>query len=196
MGTGAARRAVTWIVRLALLTILALVAFALTVLIVLPRTTDAVSLTVLTGSMSPSIPAGSIVLVRPVEPTTLRVGDIATYQATPGKAEYITHRIVKINTDTKPATFTFKGDANRGADLSRVPATAIRGKVWFHVPYLGTVRNEITGRSIVLPVVIGALLAYALAQVIAAVMTHRRSTATAEPMLVEVLPDPTEEVGR
>jgi signal peptidase len=144
--------------------VLGLVAFALAVLTVIPRATHGTALTVLTGSMTPGIPVGSVVIDRPVDPGTLRVGDIATYQKEPGKAEYITHRIVKIDGSTSPTTFTFKGDANRGADEAPVPATAIRGKVWFHVPYLGATRDALHTKGGLAGVAMLVLAGYALYQ--------------------------------
>lgn len=132
-----------WVVRLALVCVLGAVTFAVVVLVVLPRAVHGTPLTVLTGSMSPDIPVGSVVIDRPVDPGTLHVGDIATYQENPGQAVYITHRIVKIDSSKSPTMFTFKGDANRGPDMKPVPATAIRGKVWIHVPHLGSIRDAI-----------------------------------------------------
>jgi signal peptidase len=157
-----------WTYRLVAGAVLALVLAAVTVLVVLPRATHGTALTVLTGSMTPDIPVGSVVIDRPVDPGTLKVGDIATYQKAPGVNEYITHRIVKIDTSTNPATFTFKGDANRGPDITPVPAGAIRGKVWFHVPYLGTWRDSISGpmgRVVVIAVVVLLLGGYSVRQI-------------------------------
>lgn len=134
-------------IRLLLSAFVALIALALAVLVVLPKAVHGAALTVLTGSMTPTIPVGSVVLDRPVDPGTLHVGDIATYQKAPGKAEYITHRIIKIDASRSPVMFTFKGDANRGEDIVPVPATAIRGKVWFHVPYLGAIRDTLHTRG-------------------------------------------------
>lgn len=143
MTTAHTKFAVRWLGRLVGGAVLAVIVAALAVLTVIPRAVHGSALTVLTGSMTPGIPVGSTVVVRPVDPGTLRVGDVATYQKTPSQPEYITHRIVAIDTTTDPLTFTFKGDANRGPDLDPVPATAIRGKVWFHVPYLGTFRDTL-----------------------------------------------------
>lgn len=137
------RRLSRWVSRLLLSAVLVLVAGAAVVLIVLPKLTHGMTLTVLSGSMTPRIPVGSVVLVVPADPETLRVGDVATYQTAPGKAEFITHRIVDIDTTTTPMSFTFKGDANPGADLEPVPAGAIRGELWFHVPYLGAIRDSL-----------------------------------------------------
>ena len=73
------------VVRLVLLALALLVAFCLAVVIVLPRAAHGVALTVVTGSMTPEIPVGSVVLVRPVDPRTLKPGDIATYQLEEGR---------------------------------------------------------------------------------------------------------------
>ncbi|HEU5006133.1 MAG TPA: signal peptidase I [Jatrophihabitantaceae bacterium] len=157
-----------WTYRIVASAVLALVLAAVTVLVIIPRATHGTALTVLTGSMTPGIPVGSVVIDRPVDPGTLKVGDVATYQKAPGVDEYITHRIVKIDTSTQPATFTFKGDANRGPDITPVPAGAIRGKVWFHVPYLGTWRDSISGpmgRVLVIAVVVLMLGGYSVRQV-------------------------------
>ena len=105
--------------------------------LVIPRITGGAALSVLTGSMTPTIPAGSLVLVVPTDPQTVRTGDVITFQAAPGVAEYITHRVVEVRPNTTPATFITKGDANKGVDAEPVPAGAVRGIVRFHLPYLG-----------------------------------------------------------
>ena len=151
-------------IRLLLLAVLGLIALAVVVLTVIPRATHGTALTVLTGSMTPAIPVGSVVVDRPVDTGTLHVGDIATYQVAPGKAEYITHRIIHIDASKTPAMFTFKGDANRGADIAPVPATAIRGKVWFHVPHLGAFRDALHTRGGISGVAIVLLFGYVLIQ--------------------------------
>jgi signal peptidase len=145
---------------------LAVIVGALAVVLVVPRAVHGAALTVLTGSMTPTIPVGSTVIVQPVDPGTLRVGDVITFQTDPGKASYITHRIVAIHDDTKPVTLTTKGDANRGADIKPVPITAVRGKVLFHVPYLGTLRNAISIQGGGLVLMLIGLAGYALWQLV------------------------------
>jgi signal peptidase I len=171
------RRIGAWLSGLLLVTLLGLVAVAAAVLVVIPRATHGVALTVLTGSMTPKLPVGSVVIDRSVDTRTLRVGDVATYQKAPGRAEYITHRIVAINDRTTPRTFTFKGDANRGPDADPVPATAIRGKVWLDVPYLGSARDSLRGgslRGLAIAAAVLALGGYAVAQFVGAARQHRR----------------------
>jgi signal peptidase I len=70
---------VRWSGRLAGWALAAAVLLTVTVVMVLPRATSGFAMTVLTGSMSPEIPVGSVVLVRPVDAETLHVGDVATY---------------------------------------------------------------------------------------------------------------------
>jgi signal peptidase I len=161
-------RMATWLIRALLVAILAMVVASVTILTILPRATHAQAMTVLTGSMTPGIPVGSVVLVRPTDPGTLQLGDVATYQREPGKAEFVTHRIVKIDLSTTPTSFVFKGDANRGPDAEPVPATAIRGKVWFHVPYLGALRDMLHTKGGAAGVLMLLAAAYALTQLTAA----------------------------
>jgi signal peptidase len=144
--------------------LLLLILAAVAIVVVIPKATHGAALTVLSGSMTPDIPVGSVVVDRPVDPGTLHVGDIATYQKAPGVNEYITHRIIKIDASKTPTMFTFKGDANRGPDIAPVPATAIRGKVWFHVPYLGSFRDAIHTKRGVGAIATILLAIYALFQ--------------------------------
>jgi signal peptidase I len=115
----------------------------LLVLILIPRMTGGAALTVLSGSMSPTYPAGSIVLVLPVDPQTVRPGDVITFQTAPGVAQFVTHRVVRVQHDTTPMSFITKGDANRGEDSEPVPIGAVRGTVRMHVPYLGTIAQHV-----------------------------------------------------
>jgi len=109
-----------------------------TAVLVVPRVTGGAALTVLSGSMTPTYPVGSVVVVVPTDPTTIQPGDVITYQARPGVAEFVTHRVVRVQSDTQPMSFVTKGDANTAEDREPVPVGAVRGTVRFHLPYLGT----------------------------------------------------------
>ena len=167
------RLVVRWLTRTVLFVVLAAILGAITVVMIIPRATHGSAMTVLTGSMTPEIPVGSVVLVRPVDTGTLRVGDIATYQKKEGLDEFVTHRIAKINSATTPTRFVFKGDANRGPDLKPVPATAIRGEVWFHVPYLGAVRDSLHGQAGLSLLAMLVLGGYAMSQFAEAIKDRR-----------------------
>lgn len=115
-------------------------------LVVVPRVTGGATLGVLTGSMSPAIPQGSLVLVRPVDDVlTIDPGTVITFQKSPSERVLVTHRVVEFQPDTTPPSYITKGDANRGADIDPVPVGAIRGEVIAHVPHLGGLADELGG---------------------------------------------------
>jgi signal peptidase I len=130
----------------ALLGAVGLAAVAILVLVVVvPLVTGGAARSVLTGSMSPAIRAGSLVFDRPVAPSDVRIGDILTYEAyDQGRPYTVTHRLVAIDRAHSPARLTFRGDANRTDDAVPVPATALRGRVWLVVPWLGRVREVLS----------------------------------------------------
>lgn len=70
--------------------------------------------------------------------------------------------------------FTFKGDANRGPDPQEVPATAIRGRVWFHVRYLGELRDMVHTKAGMSGIGILVLAGFALFQLIGWIVERRR----------------------
>lgn len=164
-----------WLIRVVLLVFGLLVLAAITVTVILPRASSGAAMTVLTGSMTPEIPVGSVVLVRPVDPRTLEVGDIATYQVEPDKEVFITHRIIEIHDKNGKLSFTFKGDANKGPDLEKIPSDAVRGEVWFHVPYLGGIRDALHGKGGISLVAMILLAGYALTQISGGLRDRRSS---------------------
>lgn len=94
--------------------------------------------TVLSGSMEPEYPVGSLIYVKPVDYRELKVGDPITYLIAEDMS--VTHRIVEINSDAnEPDTlwFTTKGDANSVNDAAPVHYKNIVGKPIFKLPYIG-----------------------------------------------------------
>lgn len=164
--------------RTASVLVFAAVALTIVLTIVLPRAFGAAVLTVQTGSMTPGIGVGSVIVVRPVDPQTLQAGDVITFQKAPGEHVLVTHRIVSVAVDASAGgtgvSFVTKGDANRGADSEPVPAAAVKGKVWYDLPYLGTVKNVVGNSSVAMLGVLSGLVLYALAQVGSALRDRRR----------------------
>jgi signal peptidase len=93
-----------------------------------------------TGSMAPTMPAGSMAITRWVPAAAIRVGDVVTVPV-PGKVLPVTHRVVSVA--TIPAvpddrSLVLKGDDNLTPD--QVPYTVGRTKlVIFSLPVAGTV---------------------------------------------------------
>lgn len=99
---------------------------------------------VLSGSMEPTYPVGSLLYVRAVDYKTLAVGDPVTCMI--DEHTVATHRIVEILPDAQdPNTLRFrlKGDANATADGDPVHYKNIIGKPVFSVPLLGYVADYI-----------------------------------------------------
>ena len=91
--------------------------------------------TVLSGSMEPAIPTGSILVARPVPSDEIQIGDIITFSGS-GRDRFITHRVIEIE-QTNGIVFTTKGDANNAKDPFSVPAEKVVGKVLVHIPFIG-----------------------------------------------------------
>lgn len=146
------------------------------ILVAVPKATGSLPLTVLTSSMEPTFPPGTLVVVRPEDPTRIRVGDVATYQIASGRPEVVTHRVRAVTTtSTGERLFTFRGDANDVADAP-VAAIQLRGVVWYSVPLLGWANTLVNGhdRPWIVPGIAGVLVVYGLVMVALGVRAARR----------------------
>src|ERR1700712_1679157 len=73
---------------------IALVMFLLIVaLVVVPRLTGSEPFTVLTSSMVPKMPPGTVVITKPLAFSQIKVGDVVTYQINSGEKAVVTHRV-------------------------------------------------------------------------------------------------------
>lgn len=142
--------------------LLLLVAALAVVLIVVPKATGSMPLTVLTQSMEPTLPPGTLLVVRPTPIDDIRVGDVVTYQIVSGQPAVVSHRVVSVSSSSDgERTFVLKGDNNAEADPAPVTAVQIRGVVWYSVPEIGIVNQVVNGsRSWLIPAVAGVLLTY------------------------------------
>lgn len=99
---------------------------------------------VLTGSMEPSYPTGSLIYVKDVDAKDLRVNDVITFSISPNVIA--THRIVELVPDeNNPSIVRYrtKGDANNDVDASLVSANNIIGKAMFAIPKMGYLASYI-----------------------------------------------------
>lgn len=150
------------------------------IVFILPRLTHGEALTVLTGSMQPTIPPGSIVFVRPVDPHNVRVGDVITFAVKSSHygTSLVTHRVVaeKLALDSAgeyQPEFITKGDANNAPDLNPVQAQNVRGVMWFHLPHVGGIRDAMHTKGGVAGIAVVVLTIYAGLQVVAATRERR-----------------------
>lgn len=100
--------------------------------------------TVMSGSMEPVHPVGSLIYVKEVDYKTLQPGDVITYKL--NRNTVSTHRIVEVLIDAQdPEVYRFrtKGDANEEADGDPVHCDNIIGTPVFTIAYLGFVAHYI-----------------------------------------------------
>jgi signal peptidase I len=84
------------------------------------------------GSMSPAIGVGDLVITSPCDPREVVPGDVISFRS--GDA-LVCHRVVAV--DDGGQTVITKGDANEGPDPQPVPLGQVTGKVAASVPLLG-----------------------------------------------------------
>ena len=126
-----------------------------------PRLFPYQALVVRSGSMSPTIPTGSIVFYRPVQASAVRVGDVIVFNEPGNTGIRVTHRVAAIQRTATGSYFKTKGDANASIDDWRIPATGTGWKEVFSVPEAGYILYDIQSRygKLVFLLVPAALLA-------------------------------------
>jgi signal peptidase I len=160
--------------------LLGLVLVGAAALVVVPKATGSVPLTVLTGSMSPTYDAGSVVVVRPVPTDELQIGDAITFQERSGDPTVVTHRIVSIAfAGDGTRQFITQGDANGAADPEPVREVQVRGKVWYSFPLVGYAATAIdpAHRDLAVKGLAGLLLVYGGWMIAAGAFGRRRGKA-------------------
>ena len=117
--------------------------------------------TVLSGSMEPEYPVGSMIYVKSTDYRELKVGDVISYVANDDKM-VVTHRIVEVVVDEKDASvrrFRTQGDANNSPDAKLVHYKNILGTPMIVIPYIGFIAHNIQQPpGIYITLVIGTLL--------------------------------------
>ncbi len=114
---------------------------------------------IVSGSMTPAIPVGSLVAVIPGTYEELEQGEIIMFEL---NGTTVTHRVV--SNDASAREVVTKGDANDREDMLPVSYDQIEGIVKFHVPVLGNVLQFISGLTgkivAIVILLVGAFLAF------------------------------------
>lgn len=96
------------------------------------------------GSMTPTIKVGSLVIVKEVDANDIDSGDVITYRGL--EDTVVTHRVVKIKKDDE-ISFITKGDANETKDPLPLNESHLIGKSIFWVPYIGVLMGFIRTKT-------------------------------------------------
>ncbi|MCR2047707.1 signal peptidase I [Acetatifactor muris] len=101
----------------------------------LPRLFGYQIYTVVSGSMEPAIPTGSLVYIREGKPEEAVAGDVIAFYGGAQSGSIITHRVVENR--VVMGEIVTKGDANEGPDMNPVPYGHYLGKVEHSIPEAG-----------------------------------------------------------
>lgn len=96
--------------------------------------------TVESGSMSPKIPTGSIVISKPSN--TYQKGDMITFKSAADSGNNnpkytTTHRIYEVKSTKGKEEYVTKGDANNAPDITPTGKDLVLGKAVFSIPLIG-----------------------------------------------------------
>jgi signal peptidase len=103
------------------------------------------TLVVLSGSMSPAIRTGDLVIDNPMadgEASRLEAGQIISFRSAPG-AKVITHRIARVKSAGGAVAYVTRGDANNAADMTTVDPSQIVGVYNTKIPNGGYILNAL-----------------------------------------------------
>lgn len=94
-------------------------------------------LVIRSGSMTPTIGVGAVVVSKAVSPLSVRPGEIVTFRDPSLDEQLVTHRVVSIEQEGDVVAFVTKGDANRTTEHWSVPVTGTVGREALIVPDVG-----------------------------------------------------------
>jgi signal peptidase I len=131
-------------------------------IVTLPGVFGYQSMTVVSGSMVPTLGVGSVVIDEVISPADARPGDIVTFKD-PIRPRQLTHRLQKVRVEGDTFYMTTLGDANDVPEHWSVPRTGHIGRVVAHLPKLGYAREWLGSRyarlgAMGLVLLLGALL--------------------------------------
>ena len=171
----------SWLIQAISWSVMSIFLLVLIASVLVPRLAGATPYTILTSSMRPGMPPGTLVVVKPVDVSDIAIGTVITYQLTSGERDVVTHRVVGIGFDGHgERIFRTQGDANGTPDPAPVRPVQVRGERWYAIPYLGRVTNVFTNaqRQTAVVIVAVGLLGYAAAMFTAAARTRGRKEGT------------------
>lgn len=114
---------------------------------------------VLTGSMSPTINPGSLIIVKEIDDSEVKEGDIITFKGT-STSNLTTHRVVEVIDKDNNIKFQTKGDANDVLDPMLVDEGLLVGKVILDIPYIGKVMSFINKYRLIIVILIIVYLCF------------------------------------
>lgn len=103
---------------------------------IVPRVLGFTPYGILTDSMEPAYPVGSLIYVKYCEPESIKSGEVITFKLDVKSQQTATHRVISNMKDKR--VFRTKGDHNEDQDSSPVAYERVLGKVVSCIPMLGS----------------------------------------------------------
>lgn len=125
-------------------TLLLLVLVGMCLPLTVPRIFGYQIYSVVSGSMEPAIPVGSLLYIEPAEPEEVAEGDVIAFFGARDSASIITHRVVENR--VVMGEFITKGDANQTEDMNPVPYENLVGRVRYTLPRAGRLAELLVSR--------------------------------------------------
>ena len=116
--------------------------------------------TIISGSMEPNISVNDLVIIKEVEKSEIKKGDIISFKI---NGEIITHRVINIETDTNgEILYTTQGDANNIQDYNKITFENIEGKYIGKIPKVGKIVITLKNKETLTVLIVLLLIIYVL----------------------------------
>lgn len=125
-------------------------------------------LRITTGSMEPEYKINTLIIVKNVEPDTIKSNDVISfYSKDPALDGAInTHRVVEVEKDGDHWIYTTKGDANNVVDAYTVDATYLIGKVVASSLVLGKLARLVSNPLVFIPIILLPLASILISNIV------------------------------
>jgi signal peptidase len=94
-------------------------------------------LNVLTGSMSPTFDAGSLIIIEKVDINLIKDEDIITFKPLQERDILVTHRVIEVLNENSSISLITQGDANTVPDAQEITSKELVGRVVFYANGIG-----------------------------------------------------------
>lgn len=114
------------------------------------------ALRVTTGSMAPTYPVDTLLIVKSTPSEDIKVGDVISFYSTDPALEGAvnTHRVTAIRQENGEYIYTTRGDANNAEDPYDTPDRYLLGKTVYASVLLGKISRLVSNPLIFIPVIL------------------------------------------
>ena len=140
-----------------------------------------------TGSMEPTYPVDTLILVKKTDPSEIKAGDVISfYSSDPALDGAVnTHRVTEVQTDGTHRRFRTKGDANNVVDTYDTDESAVLGKVTGSSVILGKLARLMANPLVFIPVILVPLAAMLVGNTIKTVKLAKQIAEDEEKAAIE-----------